>query len=143
MVSLSLPRRAAAKPALEPNPQAASAKPPRARHADERSIEEQLASLSESERAAVDTLKQRWESQDPVPHQFDDEMYLRFARCSPGSKKFNVDAAWKVMKKYDGRYLRLNAEDLEEQLLSKTLFVTPGLTTKDGGHDCFYMKVSA
>ena len=43
------------------------------------------------------------------------------------------------MKRYDSRYLELTAEGLEEQLLTKTLFVTPGLTSKDG-HECFYMK---
>ncbi len=113
---------------------------PRPIPAGERSIEEQLASLSPSERAAVDTLKQKWESQ-PRDHQFDDAMYLRFARCSPGNEKFNVKAAYKVMQKYDGRYLTLTAADLEEQLLTKTLFIPPGLESNEG-HACFYMRPS-
>mmetsp|Transcript_5433 Transcript_5433/g.13600 ORF Transcript_5433/g.13600 Transcript_5433/m.13600 type:complete len:265 (+) Transcript_5433:232-1026(+) len=105
----------------------------------ERSIEDQLASISPDELKVVHTLKQKWESQKKVPHEFDDAMYLRFARCSPGPKKFNVETAWKVMKKYDGRYLKLSAEALEDQLLTKTLFIPPGLKCRDG-NECFYMK---
>lgn len=98
-----------------------------------------MASLTPEERGAVDTLKTTWETQTKVPHEFDDAMYLRFARCSPGPKKFNPETAWKVMKKYDVRYLTLNAADLEAQLLTKTLFVPPNLTSVDG-HECFYMR---
>lgn len=106
---------------------------------DERPLEDQMASLTPDERKAVQTLKKKWESQSKIPHEFDDAMYLRFARCSPGPKKFNVDTAWKVMKKYDGRYLKMKIEDLEDQLLTETLFIPPGLTSIDG-HECFYMK---
>jgi len=50
---------------------------------------------------------------------YPDEMYLRFARCSPGPEKFNAKAAWKVMKNYDSRYLELTAASMEKQILSK------------------------
>jgi hypothetical protein len=113
--------------------------PLRFHHPEERTLEQQMASLTPEQRTCVATLKQKWEGQPSVPHQFDDAMYLRFARCSPGPTKFNVDSAWKVMKKYDGEYLNLTATQLEEQLLTKTLFVPPGLTSLEG-HECFYMK---
>lgn len=141
MVSLPLPRgkaTAQATPETTRRPVAAKSRPPLP---GERSVAEQLASLSPRERAAVATLKQRWEGQAKVPHAFDDAMLLRFARCSPGPEKFNADAAWKVMKNYDGRYLVLTATALEEQLRTKTLFVPPGLRSRDG-HDCFYMRPS-
>ena len=53
---------------------------------DERSIEEQLASLTEEEKKCVDNLKASWEAKNPT-ETFSDEMYLRFARCSPGKTK--------------------------------------------------------
>ena len=85
---------------------------------DERSLEEQLTSLTVQEKECFDTLKSKWEAAHPdLP--FSDAMYLRFARCSPGLKKFNVKASWKVMKSFDQRYLSLTAETLEEQLLSQ------------------------
>ena len=85
---------------------------------DERSLEQQLASLTAREKECVDTLRSKWEAVHPdLP--FSDAMYLRFARCSPGQKKFNVKASWKVMKAFDHRYLSLTAETLENQLLSQ------------------------
>ena len=60
---------------------------------------------------------------------------------SPGKNKFNQDTAWKVMKKFDTRYLTLTAASIEDQLLTKTLFIPPNLHSKDG-HDVFYMRPS-
>jgi CRAL/TRIO domain len=68
-------------------------------------------------------------------------MILRFARCSPGPEKFNEKSAFKVMQKFNPRYLSLKAVDLEKQLMSKTLFVVPGLKSSEG-HDVFYMRPS-
>uniref|UniRef100_A0A6U2FXP7 CRAL-TRIO domain-containing protein n=1 Tax=Pseudictyota dubia TaxID=2749911 RepID=A0A6U2FXP7_9STRA len=107
---------------------------------DERSVEDQIAALSPSERECVDNLKTRWEKKSSG-YAFSDSMYLRFARCSPGPEKFNEEAAWKVMKKFDSRYLTLTAVQQEKQLISKTLFVVPELKSKDG-HDVFYMRPS-
>ena len=106
-------------------------------------IDKQLASLTPEELDVVNTLKQKWESQPQpqVPHHFSDQMYLRFARCSPGPTKFNVKTAWEVMKRYDVRYSNLRVEVLEAQLLTKTLFIPPGLKT-NGDHEIFYMKPS-
>lgn len=112
--------------------------PMRFSHHGERSIKEQVDSLDEKERACFDGLKARWEKKERG-FTFNDEMYLRFARCSPGLTKFNEEAAWKVMKKFDPRYLALKAVSIEKQLLSKTLFVVPGLKSKEG-HDVFYMR---
>ena len=104
---------------------------------DERSVQEQINSLSTDEKACFDALKSKWEAKHPEAP-FSDFMYLRFARCSPGTKKFNEKAAWKVMKKFENRYLELTAESLESQLATKTLFPVPGLKSKEG-HDVFYM----
>ena len=50
----------------------------------ERSIADQMASLTDKERECVATLKSRWEKDHPDQKEpFSDAMYLRFARCSP------------------------------------------------------------
>jgi hypothetical protein len=105
---------------------------------DERSIEEQIQALTESEKECFNSLRRKWEEKHP-DDAFSNELYLRFARCSPGKDKFNEKAAWKVMKKFDKHYASLKAADLEKQLASKTLFPVPGLKTSDG-HDMFYMR---
>jgi len=107
---------------------------------NERSFSQQLISLTEEQRSCYDTLKKRWEEKERG-HTFPDHMYLRFARNSPGKTKFKADTAWKVMKKYDARYLNMSATKLEKQLLTKTLFLPPNLHSKDG-HDVFYMRPS-
>lgn len=108
---------------------------------DERTIQEQIAGLSKEEKECFDNLKAKWANKYP-DQVFDDKMILRFSYCSPGTKKFNEETAWKVMKNFDRRFLDLNAVDLEDQLLSKTLFPIPGLKTLEGGHDIFYMRPS-
>jgi hypothetical protein len=108
---------------------------------EERTIQEQIAGLSKEEKECFDNLKAKWAEKYPDKG-LDDEMILRFAYCSPGTKKFNEKTAWKVMKNFDRRFLNLKAVDLEEQLLSKTLFPIPGLKTLEGGHDVFYMRPS-
>jgi hypothetical protein len=82
----------------------------------ERSFQEQLSGLTKKERECFDNLKKRWESKEAS---FSDEMILRFARCSPGRQKFVEAASWKVMKKFDPRYLELTAAKQEKQLLTK------------------------
>lgn len=115
---------------------------------NERSFAEQMEALSEEERACVDALKARWEKKDRKGgiKKFSDEMYLRFARNSPGKTKFNEKTAFNVMKNFDARYLTLKASnpDLEKQLLSQTLFPVPNLKShpNEGNHDVFYMKPS-
>lgn len=104
----------------------------------ERSFEEQLSSLTEAERECFDNLKEKWQAKHE-DIEFSDEMFLRFARCSPGKHKFVESASWKVMKKFNPRYLSLKAAPMEEQLLSKTLFPVPGLKTSEG-HDVFFMR---
>ena len=84
---------------------------------DERPIADQIAALNAEEKECFDNLTNRWEKEGSFT--LSDEMILRFARCSPGKKKFNEKAAWKVMKKYQERYLELKASDLESQLETK------------------------
>lgn len=84
----------------------------------ERSVKEQVDALNPTERECFDTLKKIWEEKHP-DSPFADEMYLRFARCSPGAKKFNEKAAFKVMQKFDKRFLSLVAAGLGIQLMSK------------------------
>jgi len=109
---------------------------------EERTTEQQIAGLSEEEKKCFDNLKTKWNQKFPdVLDQFDDEMVLRFAYCSPGNMKFNEKASWRVMKNFDRSFLSLTAVDLEEQLMSKTLFPIPGLKTLDR-HDVFYMRPS-
>lgn len=84
----------------------------------EKSIMEQIEALNSEEKKCFDDLKEKWNKKYP-DQPFSDEMILRFARCSPGNDKFNSHASWKVMKKYDRRYLDLKAEKMEQQLLSK------------------------
>ena len=84
----------------------------------QRSIDDQIASLSEQQRECVENLKKRWEAENPdLP--FSSEMYLRFARNSPGQRTFNEKASWVTMKNFDHRFLSLTAEALEEQLSTK------------------------
>lgn len=106
----------------------------------ERSIGDQIASLSTDQKQCFDNLKTRWKERYP-DKPLSDEMILRFARCSPGRNKFNERSAWNVMQRFDRRYLVLTASRLEPQLLSKTLFPVPGLVTKDG-HHVFFMRAS-
>jgi hypothetical protein len=96
--------------------------PVRFAHKDERSIADQIASLDASEKQCFDELKGKWQAKHPE-FPFSDEMYLRFARCSPGKKKFTTNKSWGVMKKFDHRYLSLTAESMEKQLLSKVCHV--------------------
>ena len=102
------------------------------------STAEQIAALSEEEKACFDELKERWNKKDRG-HKYSDAMILRFARCSPGPTKFAIDPAFKVMKNFNPRYLELSAELLEDQLMTKTLFVLPHLKSSEG-HFVFYMK---
>ena len=109
---------------------------------NERTLEEQLAALTDEQRACVEKLKEKWAKEHPSEDAFSDAMLLRFARNSPGRKKFNPKTAYKTMQKYDRRYSELTAAGLEEQLLSQTLFPVPGLKTKEGQHATFYMRPS-
>jgi hypothetical protein len=110
----------------------------------ERPLAEQLADLTPEQKACFEKLKADWSAKnnknDAPP--FSDAMILRFARNSPGRTKFNARTAFKVMKRFDQRYLELTAEGLAAQLQTKTLFPVPGLQTKEGKHAFFYMRPS-
>jgi len=69
------------------------------------------------------------------------DWYIRFARHSPGIP-FTFQNAWKVMKKFDVRYLDLTAVAMEPHLLQhKMAFEVPGLKTKEG-YDVLYFRPS-
>lgn len=124
--------------------------------AHERSIDERIDDLFAHERSCFDAIKERWESMQGLTSNdacknnksrlgcstpgwtFSNEMYLRFARfCN-----FDERAALKMMKECNVRYLRLKCSgDLEKQLQTKTLFIPPGLQTREG-FDVFYMRPS-
>ena len=101
--------------------------------AEQTPYEQQMASLSVEKRACVIHLKMKWERRVHGESVLPDEWYIRFAKCSPGDP-FDARSAWKVMTKFDPRYLNLSILSMEKQLLSKILFPCPGLKSK-GGHD--------
>ena len=86
----------------------------------ERSIKEQIHSLTMEEKMCYDNLKCKWEE---IYKPFNDYMYLRFARCSPGPIKFQEKFAWTVMLQYNRKYdtIRcINSNNyIEKQLLTK------------------------
>jgi hypothetical protein len=84
----------------------------------ERTVKQQLASLSLSQRACVAQLKSQWEEYDGGKNGFPDDLYLRFARCSPGNP-FNIKSAWKVMKRVECRYFHLQMSKVEKSVLAK------------------------
>jgi hypothetical protein len=61
-------------------------------------VEEQLASLSEKQRDALEKLRNKWRNKAEKPVEFNDFMLLRFIRNSSGEKKFNVKTAFKVLE---------------------------------------------
>lgn len=84
----------------------------------ERTVEQQLASLSLSQRACVCKLKSQWEEYDGGKHVFPDDWYLRVARCSPGDP-FTFKSAWKVMKRFECHYFDLQMSKMEKSVLTK------------------------
>ena len=82
----------------------------------ERSVKEQLHDLSPSERKCFDYIKAKWEKKYPYEQQpLTDELFLRFARCSPGDP-FSSRAALKAMKKCPKHFRIYTATMLEQQL---------------------------
>ncbi len=82
------------------------------------SFEDELNGLKNSEYSCFCSLKQKWEEEYP-DSPFEDGMYLRFARWSPGGNAYDSRNAWKIMERYDRRYLTLTAESLKAQLMTK------------------------
>ena len=97
---------------------------------DARTLNQQLNTLSIDERKVVTALQTKWESKtNRTP--FPPDWYLRFAQCSPGTP-FTMSSAWKVMKKFDRRYLTLSITTMEHQLMTQTLFPVRGLKSIEG-----------
>ncbi|KAI9022673.1 CRAL-TRIO domain-containing protein [Hyaloraphidium curvatum] len=108
----------------------------------ERPLEEQLASLSPTERAAFDELK-AWYNERPRPVEFDDAMFLRLLRNSPGATKFNVAAAQKVAEhlapwSHKIHLEHLTIRDVRKQLETNCLIYTGGVNS--AGHRNLYMR---
>lgn len=115
----------------------------------ERSVDEQIQSLSAFERESFSSIKKAWEMPEKYDNfnsrwedseadwGFDDATYLHFAR----SHHFNKDEAIKHIERFNARYLTLRCACLEKQLRTNTLFPVPGLLTKEG-LECFYMRPS-
>jgi len=106
----------------------------------ERTIEEQIASLSDHKLSCYETLKAIWEDLqefDEVTQEwyrvereyvFTDEMYLRFIRCH----HFQIERALEMMERFEQRYMNLTCSAVERQLANQIVFIPPGLKTKDG-----------
>lgn len=115
----------------------------------ERSLEDQIQSLSIPNKRAYNNLKQSWQdyqikirSMGGKRVSFDMPTswhlrYLRFTAKKDGT--FNPQRAFQAEKKLKRRFLNLNVFVLERQLKTKTLFPVPGLRTR-GGHAMFYMR---
>lgn len=125
----------------------------------ERDLEEELFDLSVPDKRAYKNLKQRWidycakqqsyggrnKKRETAPAEIPMEWYFRFLYDT--AKKdghFHEDRAFRSMMKLlpNDRFLKLRVFPLTKQLRSKTLFPVPGLKTKIGGHDMFYMRPS-
>lgn len=111
----------------------------------ERGIQEQLNSMTHRERACFDDINDWWDDACPL-NGLTDELFLRYARNSPGEEAFNKRAAWNVLITLEqddsiSRQLSLTATDMKNQLMTNTLFPLPGLKTKDN-HDVLYMRPS-
>ena len=99
--------------------------------------------LTIDERACVSALKQKWEARKSTSKaRFNDDWYLRFARCSPGSP-FNFFSAWKVMMSFPPRYLDLSILGVEEMIKNKVMFPVKGLQSVAGyNSECCLCGVS-
>lgn len=84
----------------------------------ERSLEEQLASLTLAQRACVFALKTKWEEEEDEEKAYPEAFYLRFARCCPG-RPFDYPAALKAMRRFPHRYLQTSICNMTNQLLTK------------------------
>eukprot|EP00475_Leptophrys_vorax_P031474 TRINITY_DN47684_c0_g1_i1.p1 TRINITY_DN47684_c0_g1~~TRINITY_DN47684_c0_g1_i1.p1 ORF type:complete len:317 (-),score=89.83 TRINITY_DN47684_c0_g1_i1:92-1042(-) len=116
-------------------------------HVVERPVEEQLADLPEEHKKAFDTFKKKWTSKKKHLVEFDDYMLLRFLRASPGKYKFNVDAAYKVLKNYQkwsvsipGGLQHQSIVTLRAQIETQTLILLPDSIRSKDGHQFLYMK---
>jgi hypothetical protein len=107
----------------------------------ERSFEDQVAEMNNTNKRILKRLLQRWEDSRAKKrsHALSKEWILRFARVTAKRDIFRESHAWAAMRNLKKRYVSLSAHSLEEQLLSKTLFPVPGLKTMDG-YEMFYMK---
>eukprot|EP00339_Tiarina_fusa_P029991 CAMPEP_0117057156 /NCGR_PEP_ID=MMETSP0472-20121206/39666_1 /TAXON_ID=693140 ORGANISM="Tiarina fusus, Strain LIS" /NCGR_SAMPLE_ID=MMETSP0472 /ASSEMBLY_ACC=CAM_ASM_000603 /LENGTH=530 /DNA_ID=CAMNT_0004773903 /DNA_START=69 /DNA_END=1661 /DNA_ORIENTATION=+ len=115
----------------------------------ERSLQEQLESLSEPNRQTYRLLVKKWNDRARLGGGFPltNDSILRFARNNCTYSKtdtghnliFQERKAWKAMRKFKKRFWKLTAAELEDQLRTKTLFPVPGLKTAEG-YDMFYMK---
>jgi CRAL/TRIO domain len=108
----------------------------------ERSVAEQIASLSAEEKKAFDELRQWWDEKEREVS-YNDYMILRLLRASPGRDKFNVKSAKKVAEKLatwsiKARLNHTTIRDIRAQLETGTLVITGGCN-KDG-HATLYMK---
>lgn len=95
----------------------------------DRTYEQQMASLSIDDRNVVMALKSSWLKSGRPP--FPNSWYLRFARCSPG-RPFTFTTAYKSMKAFDQRYMNLTMRAMEDQIRTMMLFPVPGLRSIKG-----------
>lgn len=114
-----------------------------------RTVQEQVSSLSASERDALASLRSYWSSKSSPPAVlYDDYMLLRFLRASPGATKFNLSTATKVSESYLkwSSECRIHGQTLDQVLceLEKEIYVVgPGNAQRNrDGHATLYFRPS-
>jgi hypothetical protein len=114
----------------------------------ERTVEDQLASLSEAQLEAFQTLKNKWLNKAERPIEFNDYMLLRFIRNSPGKEKFNDKTAFKVLENYEkwaiewGGLQNLKISDVRKQLEKHQMILLPDSCRTRHGHQIIYVRIS-
>jgi len=117
-------------------------------HVEERSVEEQIASLTPDQLEAFKALKTKWQNKENKPIEFDDFMLLRFIRNSPGKHKFNVDSAFKVLENYEkwslswGGLHSLKISDVRAQLEKCQISLLPDTIRTKEGYQILYVRIA-
>ena len=102
-------------------------------------IRDELKLLSMDKVESFAQVKAEWEfSESKNVGKFTDHQILRFVQFT----NYDVRKALSLMTRTNPRHFQLNAFDLQDQLLSKTLFPVPGLQTLQPYSDVFYMRPS-
>jgi len=112
-----------------------------------RPLQDQVDALTEEQWETYLEIGKRWDSKRDPHFPADGDLLMRYFRSS----NYDAVATWVAVKRCRAsrgkRYLEIRAADLKDQLLTKTLFPLPGLTTRvtpSRQRECpvFYMKPS-
>lgn len=115
----------------------------------QRSVKEQIASLSPVETEAFLALRKHWNSKEDAATaiKYDDYMILRFLRASPGAIKFNIKTATKVSENYaawsrERNIHGLKLVDVQHELEKQIYVVGPpqSFQRNKDGHATLYFR---